>query len=469
MNQEKISPDNEEYKNELENIQIFNESKKLRSFNGDLLRKIDYNHDSIKKLEELYLNFDLLNEEERKNIIFLNAFNGTVLKFNQKEDVKANIELLKVGINDALKESLDIFLNMVYKESQIYLISQILKDHELRDNLIELLKINKKTLFVKSSEVIDKISESFEKQEFPMEVWLKILDVNQDFFIEKTEIFIEKLLPQLKQSFIEATNSGVGMELLPFSAEDIKAKIDNLKCYLIDQTMANLEKIGGRYDYLTDTISLASGLVDVYNRSNEMKDLLNSPGQRFLEAIYGDKMIKDKEETTQRAEEADLKIKKVFFHEVIHKLSGQTIIKEPWENDEEGSDSDIFDYTHKQIGLLHFGAIKERLNWLNEAITDYIEVELLRTPEKDYSYKKEVELFNLLCINGKEKIPAKVFTDAYFEGYDPNKLEKDQGKFWNILLTQLKNSYSRDFIIKLDNIIREKGVKAGIDMVTNYK
>jgi len=452
---EKLSIDSKEYKKHLEITQSVKDwDREDEAFMGFKLGSINRTKDSIAEFQDIYSRYDKLTDEEKNRSY---VFNGKFDSFKSKDEIKETIEHCKKQQEKNIEASKEEFYHLDRKFAILrHLVRKSLDDNELSKELLEKFQDN----------IYKKIEELVEKKELPSDLWIKMLECNQKIFLEKETNFKKKILPDLKKNFLASVDSDAWKKFLPFDKTYIKKRLRTLKCGLIDPAVAIVRGVGGTYFSDVDTIKINANLVDV-------SQMFNSFQAKLLMALTGKRPTK---------EEFFRKINNIFFHEMMHKLSGRTIIvqeKTPIGPGVDGKTDDSYDnYEVKQVGLRQTGAIKNRLGWLNEGVTEYLTREIC--DKKSYpSYKNEVELLNLLCVSGNKPIDIKDFIDAYFEGYDEKKAPEEQYKNRKKLFGLLSTAYSRDFIIRLDDIFQniqrdnykannEAAIKA-IEMVKNFK
>lgn len=84
-------------------------------------------------------------------------------------------------------------------------------------------------------------------------------------------------------------------------------------------------------------------------------------------------------------------------------------------------------------------------NWLNEAVTEYINIDLYGHGGYKASYPRERKLFVELCFSGKYEIDRALFIKAYFENHDP----ENGYPAWQEVQDELEKSYGFDILAKL--------------------
>lgn len=141
------------------------------------------------------------------------------------------------------------------------------------------------------------------------------------------------------------------------------------------------------------------------------------------------------------------------------------------EEDNDGEQSDEFsfsDFKELRVGL-HFHEKESQFRWLNEAVTETITRDICEIPESQCTYKKERELFNLLCKQGKNPISPDIFYRAYFENYNPERKE-DYGTgvpSWKTMQDILTKSYAPGFLMKLERYIESNDLEKTIEAMSS--
>lgn len=154
----------------------------------------------------------------------------------------------------------------------------------------------------------------------------------------------------------------------------------------------------------------------------------------------------------------DLKAERtIYFHERLHSISGRTVLFV------QTDDGGIF--RRQRTGL----RIEQRPNtearwrfvWLDEAVTTELANNMSGYDENGYLDERNIK--NLLLHGGKKDIPDKILIDAYFEDYEPDASEKIPA--WKKFHSAITEKYGPRFLVRLDKIIQENGIAAGIDYI----
>lgn len=162
----------------------------------------------------------------------------------------------------------------------------------------------------------------------------------------------------------------------------------------------------------------------------------------------------------------------VLAHELIHAASGNVVI-ESTESDDYGIKEVQLDSTRVGLrfakGPLRDIASKKSLfRWLNEAVTEKINIEITNHEKKLQTYREERALFNLLCHNGKFLIDETLFYRAYFENYNPELRQSGTGvPQWKKLWSEINNAYCPGFLRKFDQYIKYHGIKKAVEAMSS--
>ncbi len=432
---EKISPESNKYEGFKEDMKFYVENLSGdESWGSYVLTMLRMNEAEIERLKEQPRSDDPESTEAKR------------------------IEELKQRSQEMLHKSFEHYLalekNPRTKGSTIFLMSEAMQEPSIREELIALMPKGRLPM---SKTIIKTLLERAEHgQEFSMELWGRILKRNQETYFEKLKVFQEKVLPEIKQKFLEAAHSAIERGALTIPEEKIRQAIDQTAFVLKDPTEAILENNRGNYKPNDNTISIASHLMDSYIHAPKWaEDAKNA--ERMSGAFAGFNMEELAEKYRRMAEQGRAELFHTFCHEVLHMLSGKTVVMKY----EEGAEH-LAEFDHKKIGLSHVGKKVKRFWWLNEALTDHLTLELTGEERKYAAYKKELELLELLRTKGKKEIPLQIFLNTYFESFDPNQAEEERLKQWRQLRLEIAEAYKPDFIIELDRIIQEKGIDEAI-------
>jgi len=154
---------------------------------------------------------------------------------------------------------------------------------------------------------------------------------------------------------------------------------------------------------------------------------------------------------------------RIYSHELLHATSGRALIHQP------GNLTNREEIINQRVGLEFKPANNHPylFRWLNEAITEDLNKEMMGNSELDSSYREERHLLQLLCTFGSTEVPVSVFREAYFENYDPDDPTGERVPKYKELQRQLMAAYGERILVNLDNVIKEAGgrragIRAGI-------
>lgn len=255
----------------------------------------------------------------------------------------------------------------------------------------------------------------------PDDIFVEMLLNHVENFQGRWRTF-EKNVPALKKDFHERMTTASKEGIFSIDSTILEERIRDTKAELADALYASLEEYYGAFKVDSNKVLLASHIVKKKNLT-----------------------------------------KKVFIHEMLHAVSGRTII---------GSNLGSKNYEvwvvtgHQRVGTDFEGEFiaKPRFEWMNEAITERLTEKLADQKEKGKweSYKSEQRLLQLLQENGTQQIPDKVFFDAYFENLDPKAPPEKRIPKWRELRKQINGAFDPGFLIRLDNYVSEQGVEAAV-------
>ena len=149
-------------------------------------------------------------------------------------------------------------------------------------------------------------------------------------------------------------------------------------------------------------------------------------------------------EVSQRHETIE-SIEESIFHELVHALSGKTIIMNNKQDDI------MLDVKHQRSGLSFKKVgpdgsyIGQQLKWLNEAVTETIASHLVK--RETFAYRKERLALETLFEKG---LSRDVLYKAYFENYEP--ASKDKVPAWKEFTQEVNKLYPETGIQELIKI-----------------
>lgn len=168
----------------------------------------------------------------------------------------------------------------------------------------------------------------------------------------------------------------------------------------------------------------------------------------------------------------------IFFHEMLHALSGKTITETKGKPGFVEVVKRKFGFQSKErykTDIQRVGTqIAGRFHWLNEAITSNLAKLMLPEDtfdDSDFSnleYPDERKLLSLLTRSGRRQIPEGLFVRAYFERYN-TKSDGEKLPEWKSLIKAVNLAYEPGFLVKIDNIVTKGGIKKASEFITtNY-
>ena len=266
-------------------------------------------------------------------------------------------------------------------------------------------------------------------QDIPNDTFITMLRCHNQILEEKSMKFERNELPLFLSEFKEGIRKLIGEGVLPSSVEKGLDRLHHTKIYMGDPLYTEFKEKYGFFSPQEEEISLA---------------YLKHAGAR----------------------------KHVLFHELLHMLSGRTLLAKhnikvdmPW---------DDYRIESQRAGL----RLLSRFRWLNESVTEILTKKLMGEDDKDElditnsiiylartsvgeiieSYGKEINLFDTLRTAGKHKISSRLFIDAYFENFDSSQPEGQRVPAWKRLIHAISDSYSPNFLIQLDKYIKSHGI-----------
>lgn len=270
--------------------------------------------------------------------------------------------------------------------------------------------------YVRKNKVdVDSFGTIFDPHILSSDAYLEVLQLHVDRFRKKADAF-KALLPRLTQRF----KRRVYAAQLPVDRKIVEQRLRSTEVFLVDALKVSLEEEGKMGAFNEDV-----GVVCI-------------------------------------AEQVPVsQVERVFTHEMLHALSGRTIISEaiPF--------GEILDrvVVTQRIGLrfqpkppIMFrgdSQPEENFRWLSEAVTEHLALKLTNPSEGDY--EDERLLFRLLTTCGDTDIPNHLFYAAYFENYKPHSTRIPA---WKTLSRAINEAYAPGFLVKLDRFVKEYEVGA---------
>lgn len=248
--------------------------------------------------------------------------------------------------------------------------------------------------------------------DLPPELFRQMLDSNVSSWRKQQDLLQEKL-PEFRKIFSDKIKEKIRAGRIPLDPEKIESDVEGVPVFAGDPALYSpLSDRGG--DYNTRSHSAVISIVDfMAEKSNE---------DNVSEYIF-----------------------RIYSHELLHALSGQTI-----------ATSDLAAVSASwRLGL----SIGHRFNWLNEAITEKLNIEIVDSDEG--VYMAERQLFDTLLL--KSGIADQDFVDVYFENLDPSKKGDDRIPAYKKLIRQINEKFGAGFLNRLDDYVAVHGVEATID------
>jgi len=227
-------------------------------------------------------------------------------------------------------------------------------------------------------------------------------------------------------------------------------------------------------DYSSELSNYGIHKNEIAKRLSSTKIILTDPMIYALESTAGKSRLGVFQKWDNKINVAitrdETMMNKVCNHEILHQLSGQTIIKKKGRRD----DTAYTAYFMTRLGMtfndsIDYSRLNTRsvLHWLNEAVTEDLSSELLKN-NNPHVYAQERELFSLLQTSGKKEISKDTFRRAYFEDFNPNK--RKHIPYWKEMWRLVQKSYDNTFLQRLDSHVNKHGVNSAIEiMKQDYK
>ncbi|MEK7561879.1 MAG: hypothetical protein AAB541_03390, partial [Patescibacteria group bacterium] len=296
--------------------------------------------------------------------------------------------------------------------------------------------------------------------------------------------------------FNEKTGGSVSIEELPQLPDEVfesfvRFHISNFKEQVVDFE-AELESYRGRFLEQAKSV-IEAGLLPISHellerRMSHVALKAHNYLDSALDEIWGS--YNDRDKVIRIVEKAPLEVRyHTFVHEMLHALSGVTILKKTHGEDEEDALSvDLslgMEASYEpQRGGLHISGkpldvvrhrgrfmilTQERFGWLNEAITEALTLELV--DEKEGAYQSNRELLELIegTMFGTVKDPRFLFVRAYFENYEPQ--DEYRIPAWKELNRAVNKAFGLEGVSGLayiDKVVQASGVQMAINDVETH-
>ena len=230
-------------------------------------------------------------------------------------------------------------------------------------------------------------------ERIPSNILVSISSAYTDYLQQRRKEFVKRC-PELIESTRKKLYEAIDRGEIPITKKKVEMVLDRLHMTLADTMVMRLNDTYGSYD--KDTLS-----------------------------IYLDANLDDSE------------LEETFHHEILHALSGMTILSsDEWTNES------------LRVGLAYRD--DSLFRWLNEAVTETLNIKVFGHEDGDF-YKESRKLLDLLS----KDIDFKLFVDAYFEEYDPDAPKEERLAAWKKLKAAIDAKFgsSPNFLVKLNNFI----------------
>ncbi len=189
-------------------------------------------------------------------------------------------------------------------------------------------------------------------------------------FQEKEKEF-ERYLPHTLADFRDSISEEIKNGDLPIDIETLEARMGETRVYLVDSLQAT-DHVGGDYSPYT-------GIIRIIDNEDKEKQY------------------------------------KVIFHEMVHVLSGRTLLKKNKLIPENKPLMSGIDIQRQGLTFETQDVGQDKFRWLNEAVTEDIATSLSKIDTG--AYNRERKMLQELIDGG---VPRELIYKAYFENYDVN-------------------------------------------------
>jgi hypothetical protein len=257
---------------------------------------------------------------------------------------------------------------------------------------------------------------NIDKMPLKREAVLRIIDRNITMYMMAERDKFNARFEKFRENFKDKMREAIAQEKYPISSEYMEEITDSVRFRLADMmTMFTRGGMSGDYSGLDYTVRIAGTIPE------------------------------EKWEAT-------------FIHEMMHALSGKHKIEIPDEDksvDDAGLDLTIHDFARQGLS-----SGNGRFVWLNEALTERAALDLVvdSMKNKNTAYLEELEVLKYL--QETLQIPAELFTDAYFEHYDENRVGQKQPNVQK-LFDYADERFGNGFLVRLDSLIEKNTAEFG--------
>ncbi len=246
----------------------------------------------------------------------------------------------------------------------------------------------------------------------PPNLFIEILHLHRQRLAQK-ERALQEEVKEYKARFLERFLQGIQDGKYPMDPTVARERIESTQVLVADEFISSLKEIWGDYDGLTHTIRIGATV------------------------------------PMERREQ-------VYVHEMFHALSGKT--ETYTSSDSMPMDANM--HSNHRVGLsfspyLHLVKASEeplapQLTWLNEAMTEWLTIDLLGRGD---GYPEERELLELLCSIGS--VSLEMLRAAYFEDYHVPNAGKRPTPALRALFQWTDAHINTRFLTDLDLIIED--------------
>jgi len=274
------------------------------------------------------------------------------------------------------------------------------------------------TFFIPTEDQKKLVRVLFDKDVISDDIYTQVLRDHEQRFHTKREQLRERL-PKLIENFLSnlPTMTGYSEEL----RETARQRLETISYDVIDGLIAIPEDKWGEYDVQRRTIRIAEQIPDAV----------------FVHVIG---------------------------HEVLHGVSGQTVIQRTTSLPQDDDSMFIEDHTVDYYALRTGVRAGKHFRWLNEAITETLACEVDATSPMPVLYLPHKKLLQLLT----RHVPFEQFVKAYFEDYDTGVQSHERIPHWKALYKAINTAYRPGFLSELDVFIKEngnEGVKKAVEFL----
>lgn len=400
----KISPESEEYSSHLEASKNYNADAE-HCFASSLLEKIE-NNERLLKLKRGETSGPLFLVENRTEEELLTKRNNLAEEIRTEflsrlKNEKSRYYAREVFV-DALENSdIKIKINTLLSGIPQDVVDKHIQTPDGAEKLIRLMFPER----TEEQHTADLLTYAFENNLLDNELWLEIVRNHKTKFLEKSKEFDENIKPEFQADFLASITDLSYRGILPLSIGRITKTLEMITVKLDDAIEHSFDEKNGSYD------------------SEQNLALIGSRNFRYKKILY-----------------------KIYVHEIMHALSGKTVRVEV-EGDYESM------LKPDRVGL----RIINKFRWLNEAITESV-TQLMYDKGGD-SYVNERKLLDYII--QKSGVPLQDFYNAYFEHYNPEEKDTDNGAIsnWKKLNQKLNSTLGERFLVHLDDEIKRAGIK----------